>query len=864
MANRKDIRTAARLNLADTSGVHVTDDQINRAVDEVTADFSRVIPQEKIREITMDYTVTSEAWTVNHGTAVPLANKPIKWDSETVTVSGTDYTRDTDYTMDYANGTVTALAAGSITDGASATTSYTKDRVALDLTSLTDLLSVAKVEYSVGNVPQAWSQYHIWDNVLYIDTVDGQSQQQISDKEHIRVYYHAEHVAPTEAIAGSYPLFLDEVMIKGVVAYSLFTHHRAITHDALGSTHTGDSALGGVMVPVDRIHTALDALRATGGPHDSIAAALDMVTAALIKSDGILDAIGTHRTAQVTALDKVATHTGTDAETALDAVATHLTAGSDSADTALKALAAVITDLDGALDKIATHSGTEADAALDKVATHLTGSTNSAQAALNKIAYQLDGVSADVVQSDTALRIGAEVLDRVVAAVAMAEQALSGIEPGDTLAKAALAKVTTYLEGASDSAKAALNDILSKDVFSDADAALNLVSTYLTLVHNTGASSGDLENAEAIWATDDPGEIDHIESSAGGGEGTGVTSSAEGFSQIGDDLINAVNLGKEAARLNIEYAQLQLAMAGMHADRRKDFFSEADRHIAQARTYIEEANSRMAQADRLSAEAAEWSRVSQIFVAEAAQHYQGSAMRVGQATQHNQSAQQDIAEADQRVAVASGYLNNSSKRIDAAKALIDEASGRSNLADGFIREAIERNAISRAFFEEAQGRNLILQSHLSEAAGRVGVAETFINEARERNNQSQMFINEAQGRVAIEQGILAEAQRVIEVAQGYMNEAAAWANKAQLYANEAGTWIAEIEAISNVASRHVAISIQQTEISDRVLADARERHDDYWQMLSSRVHMARPVSSAAQRQYTSGSGKSTVPKGPTS
>src|SRR3990172_469321 len=109
--DRTAIRAAARAELADT-GALWSDTQLNRAIDEVTADITRLMPLEKFWDKTFRLQVSAESFTsATAGTAKALANKAIKYKSETVTnaAATVTYVRDTDFSMDYVNGTITVL-----------------------------------------------------------------------------------------------------------------------------------------------------------------------------------------------------------------------------------------------------------------------------------------------------------------------------------------------------------------------------------------------------------------------------------------------------------------------------------------------------------------------------------------------------------------------------------------------------------------------------------------------------------------------------------------------------------------------------------------------------------------------------------
>ena len=67
------------------------------------------LPAEGIYDLSLLFTVTDEDFTSDFDTVVELDNKPIESGSESVeTTNGvTKYVINTDYTMDYSNGTIT-------------------------------------------------------------------------------------------------------------------------------------------------------------------------------------------------------------------------------------------------------------------------------------------------------------------------------------------------------------------------------------------------------------------------------------------------------------------------------------------------------------------------------------------------------------------------------------------------------------------------------------------------------------------------------------------------------------------------------------------------------------------------------------
>jgi len=93
--------------------ITIRDETNNTVIDQVT-------PEEFAREVDSN-SITDESFTSDHDVAVSLDNNAILQYSETVTTTdaATTYTRDTDYTMDYASGTITVLSTGSMADATS-------------------------------------------------------------------------------------------------------------------------------------------------------------------------------------------------------------------------------------------------------------------------------------------------------------------------------------------------------------------------------------------------------------------------------------------------------------------------------------------------------------------------------------------------------------------------------------------------------------------------------------------------------------------------------------------------------------------------------------------------------------------------
>jgi len=223
--------------------------ELDRCVQRAVDDLSRHYPLEVAYEHTINYTVSDESSVAPvAGTWKALAYKPIRVDSEVVTNStgAITYTKDTDYTMDYINGKYTIITGGGITATNVLIFDYYKSLLGIDLSAIiTNLLRVSRVEYPGSMVPQQFVNFSIWNNFMYIGSQGtGKSQAELTDKEHVVIYYEAPHTAPGTATAPSYPAFLDEVVCIGAAGYAMYLksiqcEHQAITDLASMRTELG-------------------------------------------------------------------------------------------------------------------------------------------------------------------------------------------------------------------------------------------------------------------------------------------------------------------------------------------------------------------------------------------------------------------------------------------------------------------------------------------------------------------------------------------------------------------------------------------------------------------------------------------------
>ena len=140
---------------------------------------------------------------------------------------------------------------------------------------MTDLVRVRRIEWHIENVPQETADFDWWGEILWIRARSNRSQSKSGDKSHIRVHYGAEHVAPTDSTDGTFPRFLDDVMIKGVIAYALMMASRRFIWGSSNQAEAAASILFDIGLARSKAQVALDALNTTTtGVHPKIAVAM--------------------------------------------------------------------------------------------------------------------------------------------------------------------------------------------------------------------------------------------------------------------------------------------------------------------------------------------------------------------------------------------------------------------------------------------------------------------------------------------------------------------------------------------------------------------------------------------------------------
>lgn len=272
-----EMHSALRIDLQDTAAVVYTDEELTRAINKAVALMGRIIPRLAIAEFTLSRTIDDETLAIASSTAT-TAYKPVKYDSETITASGTTYVRDTNYSINYMTGVVTEITG--MTDG-DYNIDYQLDPYILDINTITDgMLNIARVEYPLGDVPQTFPTTNWYGDYLYFTGEDT-----LSAGQHVRVLYYKRYLTPTEDAAGDYPLHLDEAVLTGACGQAILSKARAYFDEAVAAATSSDTSLTAADGDITDAETALD----------EVATYLDLAAAYLTTGDNLINAVNAGR-----------------------------------------------------------------------------------------------------------------------------------------------------------------------------------------------------------------------------------------------------------------------------------------------------------------------------------------------------------------------------------------------------------------------------------------------------------------------------------------------------------------------------------------------------------------------------------------
>jgi hypothetical protein len=731
--DRTALRLAARAELADP-GTLWSDAELNRTIDEITADISRLMPRERVLEVTLDLTITNEAFTSNgaHATAEALDTKPIKPKSETVTNSGgtTTYTRDTDYIMDYVNGTLATISGGGMGLSTGFLVDYTKSTIAIDISATTDIVNIIRVEVE-QDLPQEFKDFYRWGDWLYVGAAQGRNQEAMANQDHLSVYYHATHTASTDSVAATYPRFLDEVAVKGMVAYALFIKSRQRNLRSVSDVNAARIAMAGVVAL--HVYMATD-FASMGTVHSNIGTSL-----------GNLSSLHT------SIRDLHAHSSKTDIEV--------YTANVVSALGNIAALHTSISSIHNRLGVLHSNIATrinESGTDLDTVETDIKAATKS-------ILDALDNASSEIALANSQVDLANTATDDADAAgtgpIDLADTQL------DTVDGTLLAKINTALDKVTTHGGASTNSMVEA-----------------------------LDAAVAVWTE----EVKHILTASG-------IPNAEDFLELGDGTIPTVNIGSDVPALYARYSSEARQLAELWDSKRKDYISEAQGWYSLIQAFTAEANGRVGDAQ----------------------------IRINHASAWHDNAEVRMKLADRYLGAASGYLGTAAQHISVAE-------GRWTQIQGFLRASSGRLEIAQHLINE-------ISNYMLEVSAYQGQIDRHIAEAQVNINGINTFLAQI--------GMyLGQMDRHVGEANVNLGELAA-------YSSQQSQRNLEIQGFLNEAQLYLSGGQQEQLLADRFLADARDRHTDYWRVLLDRVQQGRRRSMTSLKQYSDSSGRHLSPTG---
>ena len=610
------------------------------------------------------------------GIFIKLANKPIKQG----TVAIADKKLDVDFEMEFSAGRISIKSGGALVASTAYTIAYTRSRIDVDLsTIIDDFISVERVEYPAGQVPQVHDTPEVWGNILTL-TGGHETQDEMSDAEHVVIRYLAPHSPPDAQSSGSYPSFHDFIVQLAASAYALFMkalqyEHQSVTDLASVRTELGRAAVI-VTASTGKIDLALTKVALyleTNGTTDNAKDVLGNITGDIAE---MRTKIQVAQDAAAAALTMSFSDHGT-----------HMATGATAATAAATQLAAAATALAKINDDSTRVYITDADSALDKAVLALAKINN-------------DSGKTYLTDADTAL----------------------------DAAVTALVKVATYLENnTSEDSKFWLTKITADiaDLRTKINTALDLSNTGLDLIETNNIELATY-GSKALITSGEP-KIDAINDGARVAENYAAMASVQG--EIGNVRLAAAVSSVQEANARLTNLGTYIAQAGGWGLVAQGFVSEAnariqealariaipDRYIAEAQAEIAEAHARLAIADRYIAEAAGRNSSGQGYVAEAQ-------ARVA-------LANQIILRESTRLQSGLGFLQEAGSRLDNLRSHIEEAGAWNRMGETFIAEA-------QTWINEVNAITLEAQQYQATAQADLQLATVFKNEGIERRNEA--------------------------------------------------------------------------------------------------------------------------------
>ena len=252
MANKTlaDLKADIRVELEDPV-IGETDDgaiwsgaDLEQAVEDTVSMLSRLKPKGNIQDKVVPSSPTAETLTISGGTGT-LAVAPAKPKSESIKNSeGTVLTKDTNYSINYITGVVTAITG---MDDGEYTVSYTIHPYFIKVTNLSDVIKIQSVEYPAGQAPPTFPGFDLIEDwlILKLGATD-----QLSSGNHIHIHTLEEWTQPTADTGGDYPPHLDQAVITGSVGNALLNKSRKYRWLAAAALADCNTAIGNIAVDV--------------------------------------------------------------------------------------------------------------------------------------------------------------------------------------------------------------------------------------------------------------------------------------------------------------------------------------------------------------------------------------------------------------------------------------------------------------------------------------------------------------------------------------------------------------------------------------------------------------------------------------
>jgi hypothetical protein len=666
--------------------------------------------------LSIGYSTTYTSW-------VYLAYRPIDEKSETITNAAgtTTYTRDTDYIIDYFNGRIKLLSGGSMAASTSYLIDYKKDNINVDLSSIPDLIRVDRVEYPVGDVPQSMVPYECYENeklvVITGKSGDTEGQEIMSESDHIRVYYSAEHQPALDDMPGSIPDFLENTVSMAASAYALFQYALKLEHQ----TTTDLTAAGTALTSATTAQTAVDTALTNMKKYLDNNSAAD-AESALAAGVAVFTSIATAIANITKYLDG---NTGADAAGALTAMATDLTAFDTALTNATKyASNNAGADAAGAAGNAAVATlHTAIGTALTKITTYIENNTN------NDAKTMLSGMSTDLTAFDTALTDATTVLDNNSGADA--KELLKDITDD-------AANLRTAIETAVDAIATALGSVTTVDI-----AAANTAGA---LMDEAAVLAGtDLTTGAAL-----------INTVTVGGEQAEVPLAYAKNAEMHIGVTNAY--GSQQAGYN------QTATARTNAA--MGYMQEAAQRLSNLRSYIEQSQA--------------YTQLGSAFVNQANAVFNKLQIYLGKSAQYIDMAAGFARNAEIIVTQIQAYMNQANAYVSISDQFNQEATNIVQKLSVYIAKSNQYTNIAQGFANEANVYMAEVEAYITTAQGYIAISNAFGIEAQQRIAQIEAYISQAQRYVEISNSDMSLADRYRAEAQERRDEVyGIWRDKNQ-------------------------------------------------------------------------------------